>query len=163
MIAQLTRNERQGAILISLAVALCGLVLGLAGRDDPIGRHGALIFVAGVLTIFLVGRDCYAPEPADDWFAYYYDDPNKVGIIAAMIWVVFGLAIGDWATWQLVNPDLTFGGGWSSFGRMRPVHTTSVIFGFGGNAPIATSLYVLQRTSRAPAGPALMKGSWDAE
>jgi len=33
-----------------------------------------------------------------------------------MIWVVFGLAVGDWVAWQLVNPDLTFGGGWSSFG-----------------------------------------------
>lgn len=32
---------------------------------------------------------------------------------------------------------------------MRPVHTSGVIFGFGGNALIATSLYVLQRTSRA--------------
>src|ERR1700760_926272 len=104
MIAQLTRNERQGAILISLAVALCGLVLGLAGRDDPIGLHGALIFVAGALTILLVGRDYYAPEPSSDRFAYYYDDPSKVGIIAAMVWVVFGLAIGDWAAWQLVNP-----------------------------------------------------------
>ena len=29
------------------------------------------------------------------------------------------------------------------------MHTTSVIFGFGGNALIATSFYVMQRTSRA--------------
>jgi len=149
MIAQLTRNERQHAILISLAVAISGLLLGLAGRNDPIGIHGALIFVAGVFTIFLIGRDYYTPEPSDERFTHYYDDPTKAGIVLAMIWVVFGLAVGDWAAWQLVNPDLTFGGGWSSFGRIRPVHTTSVIFGFGGNGLIATSLYVLQRTSRA--------------
>jgi len=149
MIAQLTRNERQHAILISVVVAVIGLLLGLAGRNDPIGLHGALIFVAGVLTIFLVGRHYYAPEPSDKRFAQYYDDPSKAGIILAMAWAVFGLAIGDWAAWQLVNPDLTFGGGWSSFGRIRPVHTTAVIFGFGGNGLIATSLYVLQRTSRA--------------
>ncbi|MGO7258737.1 cbb3-type cytochrome c oxidase subunit I, partial [Rhizobium brockwellii] len=42
-----------------------------------------------------------------------------------------------------------FDTGWASFGRLRPVHTTSVLFGFGGNALIATSYYVLQRTSRA--------------
>jgi cytochrome c oxidase cbb3-type subunit I len=149
MMAQLTRNERQRAILISLVVAICGLVLGLAGRDDPIGIHGALIFIAGVLAIFLVGRHYYAPEPSDKRFARYYDDPSKAGIILAMAWVVFGLAVGDWVAWQLVYPDLTFGGGWSSFGRIRPVHTTSVIFGFGGNGLIATSLYVLQRTTRA--------------
>ena len=38
---------------------------------------------------------------------------------------------------------------WASFGRLRPVHTTGVIFGFGGNALIATSFHVVQRTSRA--------------
>jgi cytochrome c oxidase cbb3-type subunit 1 len=62
---------------------------------------------------------------------------------------VFGLFVGDWVAWLLVNPDLTFDAGWSSFGRIRPVHTTGVIFGFGGNALIATSFYVMQRTSRA--------------
>jgi cytochrome c oxidase cbb3-type subunit 1 len=149
MIAQLTRNERQSAILIGLVVAISGSLLGLAGRDDPIGIHGALIFVAGVLTIFLVGRHYYAPQPSDERFTRYYDDPSKAGIILAMAWAVFGLAVGDWVAWQLVYPDLTFGGGWSSFGRIRPVHTTSVIFGFGGNGLIATSLYVLQRTTRA--------------
>src|SRR5258705_4332030 len=62
---------------------------------------------------------------------------------------VVGLFVGDWVAWQLVNPDLTFDAPWSSFGRLRPVHTSGVIFGFGGNGLIATSLYVLQRTSRA--------------
>ena len=70
-------------------------------------------------------------------------------MVLAMVWVVIGLAVGDWVAWQLVNPDLTFGGGWSSFGRLRPVHTTGVIFGFGGNGLIATSFYVLQRPARA--------------
>jgi len=49
MIAQLTANERQRAILISLAVALCGLLLASPGANDPIGIHGALI---------LSGRRC---------------------------------------------------------------------------------------------------------
>jgi cytochrome c oxidase cbb3-type subunit 1 len=149
MIAQLTRTERQGAILISLVIAICGFLLGVVGRDDPIGIHGALIFAAGILTIFLIGKDYYAPEPSAQRFAHYYDDPTKAGIVLAMVWVVFGLVVGDLTAWQLVNPNLTFGGGWSSFGRIRPVHTTAVIFGFGGNGLIATSLYVLQRTSRA--------------
>src|SRR5262249_41966825 len=149
MIAQLTRNERQSAILISVAVAICGLLLGLAGRDDPIGIHGALIFVAGILTVFLIGRNYYAPEPSDERFASYYDDPTKAGIVWGMAWAVFGFVVGDWVAWQLVNPTLPFGAGWSSFGRIRPVHTTAVIFGFGGNGLIATSFYVLLRTSRA--------------
>ncbi len=63
MIAQFTRNERRSAILISLAVEICGLSLGLAGRDDPIGIRGALIFLAGFLMIFRIGKDCFAPSP----------------------------------------------------------------------------------------------------
>jgi len=149
MIAQLTRNERQLAILISLIVAIVGLMLGIAGRNDPLGLHGALIFIAGLLVIALIGRYYLAPEPPEERLTQYYDDPTRAGIVLAMIWVVFGLAIGDWVAWQLVEPDLTFGQAWSSFGRLRPVHTTAVIFGFGGNGLIATSLYVLQRTSRA--------------
>jgi cytochrome c oxidase cbb3-type subunit 1 len=149
MIAQLTLNERRAAILISICVALSGLMLGLAGRNDPLGIHGALIFVYATGVIFLIGRSYYCPEPSDDRLAHYYDDPIKAGVVLAIGWAVFGLAVGDWVAWQLVNPDLTFGQGWSSFGRVRPVHTTSVIFGFGGNGLIATSLYVLQRTSRA--------------
>lgn len=149
MIAQLTLIERQRAILISLAVAVCGALFIIVGRNDVLGVHGVLIFLAGVLMIFRIGAGYYAPEPSADRLAQYYDDPSKVGIILSMAWVVFGLAVGDWVAWQLVNPDLTFGVGWSSFGRLRPVHTTSVIFGFGGNALIATSFYVLQRTARA--------------
>ena len=133
----------------ALRLQSCGALLGVAGRDDPVGLHGALIFVAAVLTIFGIGGDYFAAEPSEERLARYYDDPSKAGIVLAMIWLVFGLAIGDWVAWQLVNPDLTFGPAWSSFGRLRPVHTTSVIFGFGGNGLIATSLYVLQRTTRA--------------
>ena len=44
----------QLAILISLVVTIVGLMLGLAGRDDPIGLHGALICATGLLIIALV-------------------------------------------------------------------------------------------------------------
>ncbi|PKP72013.1 MAG: cytochrome-c oxidase, cbb3-type subunit I, partial [Alphaproteobacteria bacterium HGW-Alphaproteobacteria-5] len=54
-----------------------------------------------------------------------------------------------WVALLLAWPELTFDQPWASFGRLRPVHTTGVIFGFGGNALIATSFHVMQRTSRA--------------
>src|SRR3546814_8441993 len=38
---------------------------------------------------------------------------------------------------------------YTSFGRLRPLHTSDVVFAFGGNALIATSFYVVQRTCRA--------------
>ena len=80
--------------------------------------------------------------------ASYYDDPIKVGIVLSMAWAVFGMFMGVWVAAQLAWPDLAFDAAWSTFGRMRPTHTTGVIFGFGGNALIATSFHVLQRTSR---------------
>jgi cytochrome c oxidase cbb3-type subunit 1 len=91
----------------------------------------------------------YEPEPSADRLKTYYDDPTRLGIILAMAWAIVGMFVGDWVAWLLVKPDLTFDAPWASFGRLRPVHTTGVIFGFGGNALIATSFYVLQRTTRA--------------
>jgi cytochrome c oxidase cbb3-type subunit 1 len=149
MIAQLTRNERQIALAILLALALVGLVLAAVAHDDPLGVHGALVLVLALLGIFAIGSRFYAPEPPRERLDRYYDDPSKIGIVLAMAWVAFGLFVGDWVAWLLVSPDLTFDAGWASFGRLRPVHTTAVIFGFGGNALIATSFYVMQRTSRA--------------
>jgi cytochrome c oxidase cbb3-type subunit 1 len=149
MIGQLTKNERQLALFILAALAFVGLAMTSVGRDDPLGAHGALVLVASLVGIFGVISGYFEPEPGEDRFDRYYDEPSKIGILLAMGWAVFGLFIGDWVAWLLVEPNLTFDAGWSSYGRMRPVHTTGVIFGFGGNALIATSFYVLQRTSRA--------------
>ena len=149
MIGQLTRYERQLALVILVVLAVVGLLMAVAGRNDPLGGQGAVVLALTIGAIFAVISQYYEPEPSDERFNQYYDDPTKAGIVLAMGWVAFGLFVGDWVAWLLVNPNLTFDAGWSSFGRIRPVHTTSVIFGFGGNALIATSFYVLQRTSRA--------------
>ena len=148
MIAQLTRNERQYAIVIMLVLAACGLTLGGVGQGDPLGAHGFLIMAAAIGGIFWVISGYFAPEPAADRSDSYYDDPSKAGIVIAMAWAVLGMFVGVWVAWLLAYPDFTFDAGWSSFGRLRPVHTTAVIFGFGGNGLIATSFYVVQRTSR---------------
>jgi cytochrome c oxidase cbb3-type subunit 1 len=148
MVSQLTVSERQNSIVILLVMAGVGLAMAIVGRGDPLGVHGFLVTALSVAMIFVVGARYFTPEPSEDRLTRYYDDPSKVGVILAMLWVVLGLTVGDWVAWQLFNPNLTFDA-WSNFGRLRPVHTTSVIFGFGGNALIATSLHVLQRTSRA--------------
>ena len=149
MVGQLTKTERQLALVILMALAVTGLAMAAAGNDDPLGAHGTIVMVASIAGVFGVISGYYHAEPAEERLQSYYDDPSKVGILLAMAWAVLGLFVGDWVAWLLVYPDLTFDAGWSSFGRLRPVHTTSVIFGFGGNALIATSFYVMQRTSRA--------------
>ena len=149
MIAELTVNERQGALVILLTLAVTGLAMTIAGHGDPFGIHGALVLVVAIAGLFAVVSGYYAPEPSDDRLDSYYDTPTKFGIVAAMIWAVIAMFVGDWVAWLLAYPNLTFDAAWSSFGRLRPVHTSGVIFGFGGNALIATSFYVMQRTSRA--------------
>jgi len=149
MIAELTRRERQVALVIAAVLAGLGLAMAVAGRHDPLGFHGALILGAGLAASFLVISGFYAGEPTDERLSSYYDTPTKAGIVLALVWAVFAMFVGDWVAWLLAYPEMTFDQGWASFGRLRPVHTTGVIFGFGGNALIATSFHVVQRTCRA--------------
>ncbi len=78
----------------------------------------------------------------------YHDELIKKFVIATVVWGLFGFLMGDFIAWQLAFPALNFDQ-WTTFGRLRPVHTTTVIFAFAGNALIGTSFYVVQRTCRA--------------
>ncbi|WP_282009133.1 cytochrome-c oxidase, cbb3-type subunit I [Brevundimonas aveniformis] len=152
MIAQLSVAERQLALVVLGLLALAGLAMTVAGavNGDLIAVHGLIVLVFAAVLMFVVGQGYYAPEPSPARLAQYYDDPTKVGIVLAMIWAVIGMFVGVWVAALLAWPELTFvDQAWASFGRIRPVHTSGVIFGFGGNALIATSYHVVQRTSRA--------------
>lgn len=65
---------------------------------------------------------------------------------ASIIFGVIGMLVGVIIAFQLWDPHFLEGIKWLHFGRLRPVHTSGVIFAFGGNALIGTSYYVLQRT-----------------
>jgi cytochrome c oxidase cbb3-type subunit 1 len=89
----------------------------------------------------------------DDEFAAmtgYNEAVIRQFTIATVFWGVVGFSVGVLIALQLAFPVLNLGLEWSSFGRLRPVHTSAVIFAFGGNALFATSFYVVQRTCRAP-------------
>jgi cytochrome c oxidase cbb3-type subunit I len=149
MIARLTVAERQSALLILIVMSFLGLAMAVAGRGTPFGLHGFLVIAASIGVGLPLLRKFYAPEPDPAQFEQYYDDPTKVGIVLAMLWAIAGMFVGVWVAALLAWPDLTIDAAWASFGRLRPIHTSGVIFGFGGNALIATSFHVLQRTSRA--------------
>ncbi|MGB5799578.1 MAG: cytochrome-c oxidase, cbb3-type subunit I [Mesorhizobium sp.] len=149
MVSQLTLSERQYALVILVLAALCGLAMAAGGRGDPLGVHGIIVMIFSIGLAFVVMAGYNTPEPDPERLSHYFDDPTKVGIVLTMAWAIFGMFFGVWVAALLAWPDLTFDAAWSSFGRIRPVHTTGIIFGFGGNALIATSFHVLQRTSRA--------------
>lgn len=78
----------------------------------------------------------------------YNYDIVKLFTIAATFWGIVGFSVGVLIAFQLAFPVLNFNVEWLSFGRIRPLHTSSVIFAFGGNALFATSFFVVQRTSQ---------------
>ncbi|WP_299308137.1 cytochrome-c oxidase, cbb3-type subunit I [uncultured Croceicoccus sp.] len=121
-------------------VALVALVLMMmsATRFDPVGRARGFFRM---------------PEGA----SRYDDDVIRWGVIATMFWGIVGFLVGVFIAAQLAFPQLNFEP-YLNFGRVRPLHTSAVIFAFGGNALIATSFYVVQRTCRAQlAFPALAR------
>jgi cytochrome c oxidase cbb3-type subunit 1 len=75
--------------------------------------------------------------------------PVKFGAVMAMIWGIAGFTVGLVIALQLAWPVLNLDLPWTTFGRLRPLHTSAVIFAFGGNVLIATSFYVVQKTCRA--------------
>src|SRR6187551_2071263 len=81
--------------------------------------------------------------------ASYEDGPVRMFTLAAVLWGVVGMAVGVLIAAQLAWPELNFGIPWLSYGRLRPLHTNAVIFAFGGCTLMASSLYVVQRTSQA--------------
>jgi len=79
----------------------------------------------------------------------YHDGPIRFASIAAVFWGVAGFLVGVVIALQLAFPVLNLDLPWTSFGRLRPLHTSAVIFAFGGNVLIATSFHVVQRTCKA--------------
>ncbi len=76
----------------------------------------------------------------------YSDRVVRQFSIMAVVWGVVGMLVGVFIAAELVFPALNFDLPWTSFGRLRPLHTNAVIFAFGGSALFATSYYVVQRT-----------------
>ncbi|CAA6604098.1 Cytochrome c oxidase subunit 1 homolog, bacteroid [Rhodospirillaceae bacterium LM-1] len=78
----------------------------------------------------------------------YQDDLVKKFVLAATFWGIVGFLVGVVIASQLAFPALNLGLEWTSFGRLRPVHTSAVIFAFGGNVLFATTFFVVQRTCK---------------
>ena len=128
-------------------------LLGAAFAQDRLfeAHMWVLFFVLLCCTVVLLRRMSFkAPAVAagQGEEAGYMDEVVKYGAIATLFWGVAGFLVGVVVAAQLAFPDLNIEP-YLNFGRLRPLHTSAVIFAFGGNALLATSMYVVQRTSRA--------------
>ena len=135
---------------LTLAILAFVALLGAAfAYDNLFATHmWVMFFVLLAGTAIALRNFAFAPaRPKEQVNAEYFDEVVKYGVIATTFWGVVGFLVGLVAALQLAFPDLNIEP-FLNFGRVRPLHTSAVIFAFGGNALIATSFYVVQRTSR---------------
>jgi len=69
--------------------------------------------------------------------------------IATIVWGVIGMLVGLLVAMQLFKPEMNMGNQYTTFGRIRPLHTNAVIFAFVGNAIFMGVYYSLQRLLKA--------------
>ena len=135
------------------ALLVLALVAAALGHDFGYSAQMTIVAVAAGVALWwtLTGSKI---DSLGNWLrpvgseSAYDDDPVRWGVIATLFWGVAGLTAGLFIALQLAFPQLNFEP-YLNFGRVRPLHTSAVIFAFGGNALIASSFYVVQRTCRA--------------
>ncbi|AEV36273.1 cytochrome c oxidase, cbb3-type, subunit I [Pseudovibrio sp. FO-BEG1] len=146
--------EEGGFSLLLLAVAIFCLVIAGKTWDQVLAFHTALIALASLAGIFFIFRRYFdgnnTPAPLEiNGKPNYNMAPVKFATWASVFWGIAGFLVGVIIASQLAFPALNFDLPWINFGRLRPLHTSAVIFAFGGNVLIASSFYVVQRTCQA--------------
>jgi cytochrome c oxidase cbb3-type subunit 1 len=143
-----------GSAAAFAVMALLSIVIAAKAYDPAYAFHAYLFAAASVASVFAIFNRYYqrpAELPAQEIGGRpnYNMAPVKFATVAAMFWGIAGFTVGVIIAFQLAFPALNFDLPWTNFGRMRPLHTSAVIFAFGGNVLLATSLYVVQRTCHA--------------
>ena len=73
----------------------------------------------------------------------------KYFAVASVIFGIVGMLVGLTVAIQLFYPALNFDLPYTTFGRIRPLHTNAIIFAFVGNAMFAGVYYSMQRLLKA--------------
>jgi len=135
-------------------VALLALVAFIQTTEPAYAVHMAIIGITALLvmwvgmakTDYLAVLNGWIKAPADE--SRYDDDLIRWGVILTVFWGCVGFLVGLFIASQLAFPVLNLNLEYTTFGRLRPLHTSAVIFAFGGTALITTSFYIVQRTCR---------------
>ena len=95
-------------------------------------------------------NDSTAPVGIGALERFSYDDGIvRKFVFASFIWGVVGLLVGVIIALQLADARFNLGLEWTTFGRLRPLHTNAVIFAFAGNGIFAAVYYSSQRLLKA--------------
>lgn len=92
----------------------------------------------------------HSPDPRRRLETFSYDDQIvRWFVIATVIWGAVAMLLGVTVAFQLADWRLNLGLPWTTFGRLRPLHTNAAIFAFCGNAIFAGIYYSHQRLLKA--------------
>jgi cytochrome c oxidase cbb3-type subunit I len=138
--------------LFAVLAFLC-LIGAAMAHDGPFAFHASLGCAASLVAAFTIlnryyDRPAELPPQEINGRPNYNMGPVKFASVAAVFWGIAGFTVGLMIACQLAWPALNLDLPWTTFGRLRPLHTSAVVFAFGGNVLIATSLYVVQKTCR---------------
>jgi cytochrome c oxidase cbb3-type subunit 1 len=142
-----------GRIALWFVVLFAAIAIMAMTSDAGFAIHAAIVGAVAFILLVMSATRFDPGSAATSFFripdspSRYDDDPVRWGVLATMFWGMAGFLAGLYIALQLAFPVLNFEP-WFNFGRLRPLHTSAVIFAFGGNALIATSFYVVQRTCR---------------
>jgi cytochrome c oxidase cbb3-type subunit 1 len=139
-----------GTAVALVALAFLSLYIAANAWTPEFAFHAALFCVGSLAGVWGVMKlKDQSPPQEIDGKPNYNLGPVKFAAVASLVWGVAGFLVGLIVALQLAYPAFNFDLPWISFGRLRPLHTSAVIFAFGGNVLLATAFYVVQRTSHA--------------
>jgi cytochrome c oxidase cbb3-type subunit 1 len=148
----MTAGESGLTAMFAISAFLC--MIGAAkALDSAFAFHASLGAAASLASVFVIlnryyDRPASLPAQEINGRPNYNLGPIKFAAAISVFWGIAGFTVGLLIASQLAWPALNFDLPWTSFGRLRPLHTSAVIFAFGGNVLIATSFWVVQKTSR---------------
>ena len=142
-----------GTALAFTGLAFLSIVVAAKAYTPEYAFHAYLFCAASVAAVFAIinryyDRPAEAPPLEIDGKPNYNMGPVKFATVAGVFWGIAAFTVGVFIALELAFPQLNLDL-FMNFGRLRPLHTSAAIFAFGGNVLIATSFYVVQRTSRA--------------
>ena len=148
----MTTGEMGLAIVLSV-LAFASMYIAAKAYTAPYAFHASLFCLGSAVAVFAIaqryhGRSAELPPMEIGGKPNYNWGPVKFASIASLFWGIAGFTVGLYIALELAYPWLNLDFAYINFGRLRPLHTSAVIFAFGGNVLIATSFYVVQRTSR---------------
>lgn len=119
----------------------------LAGDKTPIDAKGLIDNVSEASSLrFIEQKKKNQARP--------YIEPDLTKLIlwylgCATFWLLFGTTVGEYVGIKFVAPDVDHYS-WLSFGRLRPVHTNAVFWGWASLAMLGLAYYVIPRVSNVP-------------